>query len=217
MAGIDVATLGAFIREQRETASLSLRELSLHAGVSNPYLSQVERGLKKPSAEVLAGIAKGLRISAEALYVRAGLLEERVGADEARRAIAADPVLSERQKTVLLDLYSVFVAESRSASGEASRGSDKSVAPVYDVTVEERASPVRRSASATGAKPRKSTATVGLDDHSGSATTTKTRTSARNQGQPVQGSPRVSTTARTTSTTPTTTTTRTARTKKESA
>lgn len=211
MAGIDVATLGAFIREQRETASLSLRELSLHAGVSNPYLSQVERGLKKPSAEVLAGIAKGLRISAEALYVRAGLLEERVGDDEVRRAILADPVLSERQKTVLLDLYSVFVAESRSASGEASRGGDKSTAAGSDATAADRDSPVRRSAATAGVTPQKSTATVGLDDHSGSATTTKTRTSTRNQGEPVQGSPR---TPRTTSTT---TTTRNARTKKESA
>jgi len=217
MAGIDVATLGAFIREQRETASLSLRELSLHAGVSNPYLSQVERGLKKPSAEVLAGIAKGLRISAEALYVRAGLLEERVGDDEVRRAILADPVLSERQKTVLLDLYSVFVAESRSASGEASRGGDKPVAPVYDVTAEQRDSPVRRADSTTGAKPRKPTATVGLDDHSGSATTTVTRTSTRNPDESVQGSPRTTPTTRTTSTTSATRTTRNARTKKESA
>jgi len=208
MAGIDVATLGAFIREQRETASLSLRELSLHAGVSNPYLSQVERGLKKPSAEVLAGIAKGLRISAEALYVRAGLLEERVGDDEVRRAIVADPVLSERQKTVLLDLYSVFVAESRSASGEASRGGDKSTAASSDATAADRDSPVRRSVSTASVTPRKSTATVGLDDRSGSATTTKTRTSTRNPDEPVQGSRR---------TTQTTQTTRNARTKKESA
>ena len=70
-------SIGAYIREQREQAKISLRQLAQAAGVSNPYLSQIERGLRKPSAEVLQQIAKGLRISAEALYIQAGILEDR--------------------------------------------------------------------------------------------------------------------------------------------
>ncbi len=104
--------LGAYLREQRQHAKLSLRQLADLADVSNPYLSQIERGLKKPSAEILQSLAKGLRISAESLYVRAGILEERdeqqVGIEA---AILGDPALSERQKRVLLDIYESFRAE----------------------------------------------------------------------------------------------------------
>jgi len=104
--------LGSYLREQRQHAKLSLRQLADLADVSNPYLSQIERGLKKPSAEILQSLAKGLRISAESLYVRAGILEER---DEQQvtieAAILADPALSERQKRVLLDIYESFRAE----------------------------------------------------------------------------------------------------------
>ena len=89
MAGIDVHSLGAFIREQREAAEVSLRQLARSAGVSNPYLSQVERGLKKPSAEILGQIASALRISAETLYVQAGILAEREGSQTTTSAIAA--------------------------------------------------------------------------------------------------------------------------------
>jgi transcriptional regulator with XRE-family HTH domain len=105
-----VGDLGSYLREQREHAKLSLRQLAALAGVSNPYLSQVERGLRKPSAEVLQQIARGLRISAEALYVRAGILEEesRPGVEA---AVHADPVLTDRQKRVLLDIYAAFRAE----------------------------------------------------------------------------------------------------------
>jgi transcriptional regulator with XRE-family HTH domain len=77
MPNLEIPKLGNFIREQRETAKISLRELAKSAGVSNPYLSQIERGLRKPSAEILQQIAKGLRISAEALYVQAGILDHR--------------------------------------------------------------------------------------------------------------------------------------------
>ncbi|MGJ7441128.1 helix-turn-helix domain-containing protein [Aquipuribacter sp. MA13-6] len=104
-----VEDLGGFLREQRQQARMSLRQLAEVAGVSNPYLSQVERGLRRPSAEVLQQIAKGLRISAEALYVRAGLLDE-VGASDVPAAIATDPHLDERQKRALLDVYASFVA-----------------------------------------------------------------------------------------------------------
>jgi transcriptional regulator with XRE-family HTH domain len=106
-----VASLGEYIREQREHAQVSLRQLARSAGVSNPYLSQVERGLKKPSAEILQQIAKGLRISAETLYVRAGILEDRGAASDVVGAVLADPGLDERQKRVLLDVYDSFRRE----------------------------------------------------------------------------------------------------------
>jgi transcriptional regulator with XRE-family HTH domain len=102
--------IGGYIRTQRTKAHISLRELAKLAGVSNPYLSQIERGLRKPSAEILQQIAKGLRISAEALYVRAGILEQRQGGAVVD-AVLADPQLSERQKQVLLDVYESFRRE----------------------------------------------------------------------------------------------------------
>ncbi|NYI07543.1 helix-turn-helix domain-containing protein [Allostreptomyces psammosilenae] len=110
-----VGTLGEYIREQRRNARFSLRQLSEAAGVSNPYLSQIERGLRKPSAEILQQIAKALRISAETLYVQAGILDERdehaTGERELRSAIMAEPGLTERQKRVLLDVYEAFRRE----------------------------------------------------------------------------------------------------------
>ena len=103
--------VGDFIREQRNAARVSLRELARTAGVSNPYLSQVERGLRKPSAEILASIAKGLKISAETLYEQAGILDRRDGNPDTVAAIRADPSLSERHKAVLLELYETYVRE----------------------------------------------------------------------------------------------------------
>jgi len=102
--------LGEFIREQRENARLSLRGLSDRAGISNPYLSQIERGLRKPSADILQQIARGLAISAESLYVRAGILDPRDGEaasppTDLEHAIRATPDLDDRQKQVLIDLY----------------------------------------------------------------------------------------------------------------
>jgi transcriptional regulator with XRE-family HTH domain len=105
------AAIGDFIREQREQAHVSLRQLARVAGVSNPYLSQIERGLRKPSADILQQIAKGLAISAEQLYVRAGILEVRHGSPEVVAAILADTVLGERQKQVLIDIYESFRRE----------------------------------------------------------------------------------------------------------
>jgi transcriptional regulator with XRE-family HTH domain len=111
MAGLTVGDLGAYIREQRRSAQVSVRQLARLAGVSNPYLSQVERGLRKPSAEILQQIAKGLRISAETLYVQAGILEERLGDADVATAILRDSWLGERQKQVMLDVYQSFCRE----------------------------------------------------------------------------------------------------------
>jgi transcriptional regulator with XRE-family HTH domain len=102
--------LGAFIREQRAGARLSLRRLSELAGISNPYLSQIERGLRRPSAEILQQIAHGLRISAETLYVRAGILDARPPSGDLSMAILDDPALNEEQKQTLLHIYRSFVA-----------------------------------------------------------------------------------------------------------
>ena len=102
--------IGAYIRAQRENAKVSLRQLARNTGVSNPYLSQIERGLRTPSAEILQQIAHGLRISAEALYVRAGILEERP-AGAVTDAVLAAPHLSERHKQALLDVYWSFRGE----------------------------------------------------------------------------------------------------------
>jgi transcriptional regulator with XRE-family HTH domain len=109
------AAIGEFIREQREQAQVSLRQLARLAGVSNPYLSQIERGLRKPSAEILQQIAKALRISAEQLYVQAGILDVRPGDPELIAAILADGGLAERQKQVLIEIYESFRRENAAA------------------------------------------------------------------------------------------------------
>jgi transcriptional regulator with XRE-family HTH domain len=103
--------LGEFIRDQRRRDRLSLRKLSELAGISNPYLSQIERGLRKPSAEILQAIAKGLRISAETLYVRAGILDEREDDADLVAKILRDPTITERQKQALIDVYRSFQHE----------------------------------------------------------------------------------------------------------
>jgi len=111
----DIASdIGEYIRQQRSNAKISLRQLSKLAGVSNPYLSQIERGVRKPSAEILQQIAKGLRISAEALYVQAGILDLPL-AGPVGDAIRADTELTERQKQVLLDVYESFRRENAAA------------------------------------------------------------------------------------------------------
>ncbi|ANH38235.1 Transcriptional regulator ClgR [Nocardioides dokdonensis FR1436] len=106
-----VETLGDYLKEQRTTAQLSLRQLAEQAGVSNPYLSQIERGLRKPSAEVLQQIARALRISAEQLYIRAGIVspDDGVGGS-VELSVLNDPALTERQKQSLLDVYQSFLA-----------------------------------------------------------------------------------------------------------
>ncbi len=114
--------LGSFIREQRGSARLSLRRLSELAGISNPYLSQIERGLRRPSAEILQQIAKALRISAETLYVQAGILEAPAGSPDLTRAIMADQTISEEQKQALVRIYLSFRREHEDERAEARAG-----------------------------------------------------------------------------------------------
>ena len=130
------ATIGEFIREQREVAQVSLRQLAKVAGVSNPYLSQIERGLRKPSADILQQIAKGLRISAEQLYVRAGILESRHGDPEVVAAILADTGLTERQKQVIVEIYETFRRENAA--------SDDAAVDMHDVAVNGKAATATR-------------------------------------------------------------------------
>lgn len=108
VSGMKLGELGAFIRDQRRSARLSLRKLSDLAGISNPYLSQIERGLRKPSAEILQAIAKALRISAETLYVRAGILEADRDSDLVAE-ILKDTNLTEVQKRALVDHYRSYI------------------------------------------------------------------------------------------------------------
>lgn len=121
MASSKVGSIGEYIREQRQRAKISLRQLADVSGISNPYLSQIERGLRKPSAEILQQIAKGLRISAEALYVQAGILEDRRTDSDVPAAIRADLLLTERQKQVLLDIYESFRKEGEAAGARDTR------------------------------------------------------------------------------------------------
>jgi transcriptional regulator with XRE-family HTH domain len=128
---ISVHDLGEYLREQRQSTELSLRQLSEVAGISNRYISQIERGLKKPSAEILQSLAKALRISAESLYVRAGILEERTDDGDARPvdvtdAVLADPKLNDRQRAVLLDVYESFLDGLAAGKSSASASASKS-------------------------------------------------------------------------------------------
>jgi transcriptional regulator with XRE-family HTH domain len=127
--------IGSFIRSQRELAQVSVRQLAEKAGVSNPYLSQIERGLRKPSADVLSQIAKALRVSAEVLYIRAGILEP--GETNAvRDAITTDMAINERQKQVLLDIYTSFCAQNDVALAEAASAGGASGDSAGDVDEE---------------------------------------------------------------------------------
>jgi transcriptional regulator with XRE-family HTH domain len=110
--------LGNFIREQRGSARLSLRRLSELAGVSNPYLSQIERGLRRPSAEILQQIARALRISAETLYVQAGILERREDAGDLTRHILSDPHINESQRQALIQIYRSFRRDNLDGPGQ---------------------------------------------------------------------------------------------------
>jgi transcriptional regulator with XRE-family HTH domain len=124
MSPVNVSAIGAYIREQREQAKISLRQLAQSAGISNPYLSQIERGLRRPSADILQQIAKGLRISAEALYVQAGFLEDKAPGSVVRDALLTDPELTERQKQMLIEVYESFRKETAMARAEAAELDD---------------------------------------------------------------------------------------------
>jgi transcriptional regulator with XRE-family HTH domain len=126
-----VRDVGRFIREQRSAAKMSLRKLAAAAGVSNPYLSQIERGLRRPSAEILNAIAKGLRISAETLYVQAGILDDRRDHADLMTAIMADRTITERQKQVLVQIYQSFREET-----DRRRQARRKPKPAADVTTD---------------------------------------------------------------------------------
>ena len=140
-------SIGEYIRDQREQAKISLRQLSQAAGVSNPYLSQIERGLRKPSAEILQQIAKGLRISAEALYVQAGILEDQPADSGVRSALLADPALSERQKQVLIEIYESFRKENGVTGDQDATIAvlPHAVAPVASIGPDDEDTPAARS------------------------------------------------------------------------
>ncbi len=129
--------LGAFIREQRSTARLSLRRLSELAGISNPYLSQIERGLRRPSAEILQQIAKALRISAETLYVQAGILDPPDGSPDLTRQILADSHINEEQKQALVQIYLSFRREHEGAAAPEADGADLVAPPVQEAAAQE--------------------------------------------------------------------------------
>ena len=115
--GEQFGSLGEFIATQRRSAQLTLRQLADQTGISNPYLSQIERGLRRPSAEVLLQLSKALRVSAETLYVRAGILDpEEHAPTSVEMAVLADGAITERQKRVLIDVYASFVKENEKST-----------------------------------------------------------------------------------------------------
>ncbi|MDX6286317.1 MAG: hypothetical protein QOG53_1802 [Frankiales bacterium] len=136
-----VSDLGAYIREQRSTAQISVRQLARLAGVSNPYLSQIERGLRRPSAEILQQIAKALRISAEALYVKAGILEEREIDSDIPAAVISDTTITERQKQVLLEIYESFRRENTGTASSAAASAPESRKTAAPSTKQRKAAP----------------------------------------------------------------------------
>ncbi|MGH9117506.1 MAG: helix-turn-helix domain-containing protein [Acidimicrobiales bacterium] len=116
--------LGEFIRDQRRLGHLSLRKLSEMAGISNPYLSQIERGLRKPSADILQQLARALHISAESLYIRAGILDDRDDDSDVASVIARDPYLTEAQKKTLVTVYESFRLENGNLAPSAQDAED---------------------------------------------------------------------------------------------
>jgi transcriptional regulator with XRE-family HTH domain len=153
--------IGEFIRDLRRNARISLRQLAEQAGVSNPYLSQIERGLRKPSAEVLSQLAGALRVSTPLMYLRAGLLDSRDG-QGVLAAIAADPDLTVPQKQSLTQIYETFRRENaRAAAEEADLAvPDPDLEPQVDVLVVDEPEPQRPPRKAAGRRPRKSTTPI---------------------------------------------------------
>ena len=145
-----VSSIGEYIKEQREQAKISLRQLASQAGVSNPYLSQIERGVRRPSAEILQQIAKGLRISAEALYVQAGILEDRAPDSGVRAAVLAAPELTERQKQVLLEIYDSF----RREAVETPEDAEDAAVTAEAAAIQEAAAEATAAQAAAGAARR---------------------------------------------------------------
>jgi transcriptional regulator with XRE-family HTH domain len=175
-----VKSIGDYIREQREQARISMRQLAQAAGVSNPYLSQIERGLRKPSADILQQIAKGLRISAEALYVQAGILEDRPADTGVRSALLADAELSERQKQVLIEIYESFRKEN-AAVAEAQAAEVAAQAAEAEAAAEAAAGAATATAAAAAAAAAAATATATV---TATAATTEAGAEAADDGRP---------------------------------
>jgi transcriptional regulator with XRE-family HTH domain len=135
--GEQLGSLGEFIAAQRRAGELSLRQLAELTGISNPYLSQIERGLRRPSAEVLQQLSKALRVSAETLYVRAGILDPlEHPVTSVEMAVLGDPAITERQKRVLIDVYTSFVKENQPAP-TAAEATDPTSDPITDDPIPE--------------------------------------------------------------------------------
>ena len=188
-SNLDVRSLGDYIREQRNSSQISLRQLAKLAGVSNPYLSQIERGLRKPSAEILQQIAKALRISAEALYVQAGILEQREGDALVVDALLADPGLTERQKQVLLEIYDSFRRENAAAAPSATTAAegDEAVAVTVVTTTgstgsTEPAAPAAPAGSAAPATPAAAKSTTRKKRAAATAPTSSSTSTTRPGG-----------------------------------
>jgi transcriptional regulator with XRE-family HTH domain len=165
---VSVRDLGEYIREQRKGAQISLRQLARQAGVSNPYLSQIERGLRKPSAEILQQIAKALRISAEALYVQAGILDEREPGSVAT-VVLGDTTITERQKQVLIEIYESFRREN--GEPDPALGADAPTPAATGGPVADASAPAApsKAAKAVKAAPRKAAKAVKAAGAAGTA------------------------------------------------
>jgi transcriptional regulator with XRE-family HTH domain len=204
-----VRELGVFIRNQRHGAQMSLRKLSALAGVSLPYLSQIERGLRRPSAEIMQAIAKALRISANTMYVQAGILDEHAKPD-VHAAVMGDTGLTERQKQALLAVYASFRDETsrrraaRKGLPESDVGTDAAAEALLVATVPaiapvatKRSTSAQRTGTTSAAKGKRPTTTVRA--RSGAThprSTTRNRASGRSETQaetkPSPGSPSAS-------------------------
>jgi len=182
-----VTELGNFIRDQRKNARLSLRKLSGMAGISNPYLSQIERGLRRPSAEILQAIAKSLRISAETLYVKAGILEERGDHVDPVTAILRDLTLNEKQKQVLIEIYQSFrhenELEGKGTAGRAAqataRATVKPMKPRPRTAAARKAAPARKAATGSAKTKKASAARAARSRTTAKRTTAKRATAKR--------------------------------------
>ena len=177
-----VKSIGDYIRTQREQAGKSMRQLAQAAGVSNPYLSQIERGLRKPSADILQQIAKGLRISAEALYVQAGILEDRPADSGVRSALLTDPDLSERQKQVLIEIYESFRKENAAAAGTEDAEDAEVAAAVATMTAAAMTDAVTTEPVAEAAEA--AAAAEAADDERASASSWSEATAEAEQSEP---------------------------------
>ena len=170
------ADIGDFLKEQRQSAKLSLRRLAEEAGVSNPYLSQVERGLRRPSAEILQQLAKALRISAEQLYVQAGLLEDRGTSQAVEAALMSDVAITERQKRVLLDIYASFLVENEALAAAVAEQAPVVIPPAKKTAKRTTKRAVKKT---TKRAAKKTTKQAAKSSRTSKATKTSAKTTAK--------------------------------------